>query len=144
MQATQEESRRREVELQEILAKMKETQIAAEEKEHEMQQFHNGIFAVNNVVDFSDEGIITDVNQNICNLFGLDRSVFVGNHMSGFIGDEEYQKAMHHLSNGKLFENVQQVNAYGKILSIRQKFMPITNRDGRLERVMLLAFHNLE
>jgi len=142
MQATQEEAHRREIELQDTLARIQEVQDAGAEKEHEMQQFYNGIFIMNNVAEFSRDGIVIDVNQNLCNLFGFDRSVFVGNHMSVFIGDEESNKVMNHLANGKFFESVQQVNANGKILSIKQKFMPITNRDGRLERAMLLAFHN--
>ena len=144
MQATQEEARRREVELQDTLAKIKEVQAAGAEKEHEMQQFHNGIFATNNVVEFSKEGIVTNVNQNLCNLFGLDRSVFIGNHMSVFNGEEVYNQIMRHLTAGKLFENVNEVNANGKILTIRQKFLPIISRDGQLERAMLLAFHDQE
>jgi len=144
MQATQEESRRRETELQEILVKMKETQALAEAKEHEMELFHNGIFAANNVVEFSPEGVITNVNQNLCDLFGLDRSVFVGAHMAKFNGEEVYQQIMSRLIKGELFENVNEINANGKIMTIRQKFIPITRRDGTLESAMLLGFHDQE
>jgi len=140
MQATQEESRRREAELQDSLATVQEIQAAAKAKEHEMQQFYDGIYATNNVVEFSSDGIVTNVNQNLCNLFGLDRSVFVGTHMATFNGEEVYNLIMRNLTNGKHFENVNEVNAKGKILTIRQKFMPITNSDGLLERAMLLAF----
>jgi len=144
MQATQEESRRREAELQDTLARIQEVQASGEAKEHAMQKFYDGIFAANNVVEFSPEGIVTNVNQNLCNLFGLDRSVFVGTHMSVFNGEEVYNQIMRHLTAGKLFENVNEVNAKGKILTIRQKFIPITDREGRLERAMLLAFHDQE
>jgi len=144
MQATQEESRRREIELNEILAKMQETQVASEESKRLMEQFHEGIFATNNVVEFSSLGVITNVNQNLCNLFGLDKSVFVGNHLSKFMGSDASNQAMRHLANGKLYEDVQQINAANKKMTIRQRYMPICNKDGVLKSGLLLAFHDQE
>ena len=87
MQATQEDMRRREIELNETLSKMQEMQTAAEEKEYEMQQFHQTIFEVCNVVEFSAEGVITNVNQNLLNIFNkADRNTFVGKRSAAFIG----------------------------------------------------------
>ena len=144
MQATQEESRRREIELNEILAQMQETQTAIEESKHSMQQFHDGIFATDNVVEFSSAGVVIGVNQNLCDLFQLDKSVFIGKHLSVFMGEEECNKAMRSMANGKIFENMQQINASGKVLNIKQKFMPICSKEGVLQSGMLLAFHDQE
>ena len=142
MQATQEEMRRREAELSGTLAQMQEMQEITEENKFEMQQFHDGIFATNNVVEFSNKGIITNVNQNLCELFGLDRSAFVDKHLSLFIGEEEFNKALQKLERDEIYENLQQVNVSGKTMSIKQKFMPICCKDGNLKNAMLLAFHD--
>jgi len=144
MQATQEESRRREIELNDILAKMQETQTTSEENKHSMEQFYDGIFATNNVIEFSSDGVITNVNQNLCALFGLDKSAFIDKPMSAFVGEETTNQVMSNMRSGKLYETVQQVNAGNRTLTIKQKFMPIISRESVLQSVMLLAFHDQE
>ena len=142
MQATQDETRRRERELNDTLENLKKMKEEDKEKDFEMQQFHNAIFESCNVVEFSSEGVITDVNDNILTLFNAaDKSVFVGKHISSFISKEAYQTAWASIAGGNHYEDVQHVNVgEGKIFNIRQKFMPICNIHGRLLRVMLLAF----
>jgi PAS domain-containing protein len=141
MQATQEEMRRRETELQKSLEKTKEAQAVGEEKEHEMQQFYNAIFNSNNVVEFSPNAIITNANQNLLNLFNADRSDFVGKHASAIIGEEAAKAAWANLTQGEYFEDVQTAEAGdSKKQTVRQKFMPISNRQGNLTQVLLLVF----
>ena len=96
------------------------------------------------MVEFSPEGIITNVNQNLCDLFELDSSAFVGKHLSVFIGDEVFQQLMRHLSNGRLFENIQNVSVGGNELNMKQKFLPICDPDEQLQSCMLLSFHDQE
>ena len=155
MQATQEESRRREIELQEILEKMKSqeeelrqnmeeihaTQEEMRQKELETEQFLNAIYQTCNVVEFSSEAIITDVNQNLCNIFGVDRSAFIGKHVTSFISQEAFQAANNSIMNGKIHEDVQRVKVGDdKSKDIIQKFVPINDKDGKLLRVLMLAF----
>ena len=140
MQATQEDMRRREIELSETLTKMQEMQAAGEEKEYEMQQFYNTIFETCNVVEFSTEAVITNVNQNLLSIFNnADRDTFVGKCASDFIGEEASETAWSYLSKGKFYEDVQTVNTGAETLVIRQKFVPICNKQGQLKRVFLLA-----
>ena len=140
MQATQDESRRRESELQETLVRMQEVQAIGEEKEYEMQQFYSAIFNKFNMVDISTEGIITDVNQNLLNIFNSDKSVFVGKHMTTFIGAEIFDKTWSNLAQGKCYEeSLPMDNGIGKVLIIRHTFIPICNKHGELNRVMLFA-----
>ena len=141
MQATQDETHRREKELNEALENMKRLKEEDRQKDFEVQQFHDTIFDTCNVVEFASDAMITDVNKNILKMFNLAKSDIVGKHISAFIGTEAYNSAWVHLMQGKPYEDVQNVDAgNGKILKIRQNFMPIVNIDGLLQRVFLLAF----
>ena len=141
MQATQDEMRRREVELNETLKKMQILQAAAEEKEHEMNQFYDTIFEVTNVVEFSAEGFITNINQNLIDVFKqADRNTFIGKHASVFIGNEATNAAWANLTQGKYYDNAQTVNTGVETINIRQKFVPICNKEGQLLRVFSLVF----
>ena len=140
MQATQEEMFRREAELKDALEKMKAVQTVGEEKEYEMNLIQELLFASLNVIEFSADGIITDVTQNLAKLFNIDKSAVIGKSMATFIGDESYNKALSSLVQGKIFEDVLHVKAGETALSVRHTFLPISNRQGELLRVLLLAF----
>ena len=145
MQATQEEMRRREAELHETLARMQEVQAAGEEKEHSMQQFYDGIFATNNVAEFSPDLVVTNVNQNFINLFGMDRSVFIGKRLSVFLSEDAFNATKENVDNGRIHEDVQKMNAGdGKTKIIVLKFVPITDKEGNPQRVLLLVFPEKE
>jgi PAS domain-containing protein len=133
--------RRRENELQEALEKMRHVQIIGEENEHEMQQFYKAIFDTNNVVELSADAVITDVNQNLLDLFNANnKSVFVGKHASAIIGNEATNAAWANLTQGRYFEDVQTAGAGSEKRTIRQKFIPIRNKNGNLLRVLILVF----
>jgi len=141
MQATQEEMFRREAELKETLEQMNEVRKAAEEEEHEMRQFYDAILESNNMVELSADGVVTSVNQNLLNLFNVDKSVFIGKHVSAIIGEEAASAAWASLAKGRYYEDVQTPDAgSGKKITVRQKFMPIRNMQGKLLRVLLLVF----
>jgi len=140
MQSTQEEMRRREIELGNTVEKMREVQAVAEEKGHEMGQFSDAIFETYSILEFTADGFMTNINKNMLLLFGVtDRSVFVGKHSSEFIGKEAFETAWANLRQGKKFENVVQVEAQGKMVKLRQRYVPICNRDGKLLRVLVLV-----
>jgi PAS domain-containing protein len=139
MQATQEDMRRREAELNKTVMQMKEIQESSEEKEHEMRQFYQTICDACNVVELSANGVITNVNQNLINIFhGADRNTFIGKTAASFIGEEVATVAWENLVQGKYFENVQTVDVGVDTRLIRHKFMPICNKQGKLLRVFLL------
>jgi PAS domain-containing protein len=139
MQTTQEESRRREEELRDMLSRMEEAQAVGAEKEHEMQQFHKMIFGTFNMVEFSADGVITDVNQNLINVFGnITKAEFIGKPLAGLIGEENFKTAWAKIARGETYEDVQTVTAStGVTACVRQKFMPILDRNGKLLKVMM-------
>ena len=139
MQATQEEMRRREAELQETVEKIGKSQLAAEDNKYEMRQFHDAIIGTYNIVEFSTDAYIVDINNNVLGLFGsTDRSDFVGKHITTFISQEEYATVWRSAEQGKIFETVQQVKAKGKTNNLRQRYVPIRNKNGELLRVFSL------
>jgi len=145
MQATQEEMRRRENELHETMKKMKETQEVGEEFQHEIQQFRDGIFNTYNVVEFSSDGIVTSINQNLVNLFQAPGDfAFIGKHLSMFVGEEAYKNAWDNIVQGKLHMDRVQVNAGERTLNIKQTFIPICDIHGKLLSITLVAVHDQE
>jgi len=140
MQSTQEEMRRREDELQNILGKMNEIQAAGEEKEFEMKRIQELLFSSLNIIEFSVDGIITEVTQNLASLFNVDKSFPVGKPMAAFIGEKSYTKTMASLVQGKIVEEVHTVKTGEIALAIRHIFLPICNKQGELMRVLMLAF----
>jgi PAS domain-containing protein len=136
MQATQEEMRRRETELQEIVAEMGKSQLVAENNKYEIRQFHDAVIGTYNIVEFSVDAYIVDINNNVLALFGsTERSDFIGKHITTFISQEEYAAVWGSAEQGKIFETVQQVEAKGKTNNLRQRYVPIRNKNGELLRV---------
>jgi len=140
MQATQEETRRRESDLQETLEKMEKLKAEDEEKEFEMKQFHDGIFETCNVVEFSANGTLENINQNMLNLWNAEKNDFVGKHISKFIGEEVYNSIWPDMVRGRHHISVRNVESSGKIMQLKHNFMPVCNKNGELLRVMLLAY----
>jgi PAS domain-containing protein len=116
---------------------------AAEEKSHETKQFYNAIIETCNVVEYSPDAIITDVNDNFLKIFISDRSNFIGKPMNAFMSDEVYRAVMKSINAGKIYEDVQSLDiGGGKTLSVTQRFIPIQDRSGKLQRILMLAFQN--
>jgi PAS domain-containing protein len=142
MQATQEEMRRREVELQGALEKMGEVQAESEKSRYEADQFYRVINDTFNVVTFSAEGVITNISQNLLHVWGVTRDVFVDKHYAELVGDEGYIPVWEHMIKGEYFADVRPVTTHtGKTLVFRHNFMPICDNQGVLMQVILFAFH---
>jgi len=105
-----------------------------------MKMIQDLLFSSLNVIEFSAEGIITDVTQNLASLFNVDKSFPVGKPMSAFIGEESYKKTMASLVQGKIVDEVHTVTTGDITLPVRHTFLPISNKQGELMRVLMLAF----
>jgi PAS domain S-box-containing protein len=126
--------RKREEALNEALAK-------ADEKQRESEQFSNAIFETCNLLEFSPEASIVNVNDNLCKLFNADSSMFIGKHLSLFIGEEAFHEVKENIRAGKIFEAVHYVpTGDGKTKPVVDRFVPILDKYGVLIRVMMLAF----
>ena len=120
---------------------MSEMQEAAEEKDFEMRQFHDGIFNTCNVIEFSADGYVTDINSNMLNVWKSQKSDFMGKHYSSFVNQESFNTVWADLVRGMHHTVVSEVSGDdGKTIVFRNNYMPVCNRHGELIRVMLLAF----
>jgi PAS domain-containing protein len=131
------EEKQRQAELQKSL---QQSLSASDEKEFEMKLIQQLLFASLNVIEFTADGIITDVTENLAKLFNIEKSVVVGKPIVAFVGNEAYKQAMADLVQGKIFEEAHQVKAGETELAIRHTLLPISNKQGELMRVMMLGF----
>jgi len=141
MQATQEEMRRRETELGNTLEKMREIQVIEEKKEYEMQQFYNAVRASCNVITYSTEGVLTDINENLLKFFNTtDKSAFIGRHITDYLGEETGRTVLERMHQGLPHEEFQSVNTgVGGVINFRQRFQPICDKNGKLLWILLLT-----
>jgi len=131
-------------EMQATMEEMKKLQAHDEEVQYEMKQFHDGIFNTYNIIEFSADAIVTDVNENLLNLFQAHRSAFIDKHMSVFMGEEEFEKAWKTISRGRTYKVTTQIDVGGRKMDIHQTFMPVCDMHGKLLNVSLLAVHDQE
>jgi PAS domain S-box-containing protein len=141
MLVTQEELRRREAALTETLEELKKTQEENANKDFEIKQFHKTFFDVCNVVELSKDGIVTDINEHLLNIWdNPGKSVFVGKHYSSLVGEDNFKAVWEDMVKGKHHTEIRYVtNATGKTKCFRHDFMPICDKDGELLRVIFLA-----
>ncbi len=142
MQTTQEEMKRREADMLETLTEMERLQNISMEKDGEMRQLYQSVFESFNMVEFSPDAIITDINQLMIDSFeNTNRDHFIGQHLAAFIRKEAAQEAWQNVSQGKMYEDVQQVTVgEGKCTIFKQKFIPICDHNENLKRVLLMAY----
>jgi len=112
----------------------------AANREFELKQLHDLIFDSLNVGEFSADGYVTNINQNLLDLWGIEKDYFVGKHYSYFVGDEAYNMVWADMVQGKHHKNVRPASTSKGTMVFRHNFMPICNKDGKLLRVVMLAF----
>jgi len=105
-----------------------------------MLQLHSLIFGSLNVAEFSAEGDITDINQNLLDLWGVEKDFFVGKHYSFFVGEEGYTSVWNSMVQGKPHSDERPVTTSKGTRVFKHNFMPICDKEGKLTQVVLLAF----
>ncbi len=142
MQTTQEEMRRREADMLETLNEMERLQKESMEKDHEMRQLYRSVFESFNMVEFSPDAVITDINRLMIESFeNATKDHFIGRRLSDFIEEEAAKEAWQNVSCGKSYEDVQSVvTGPGKTQAFKQKYIPICDHREKLQRVLLMAY----
>ena len=108
-------------------------------KEYELIQLQTILYETNNVIEFDDEGTITDINQNLLDIWNVESEEFVGKHYSSLVGLEKYKLVWNDMKHGKIHEDIRHITTQGKTATFRHKFMPICKNDGNLLRVIMVA-----
>jgi SH3-like domain-containing protein len=91
---------------------------------------------------FSNEGIITDVNEKLLSIYdGVGKSEVIGRHVSDFVGKEDYQTAWEYLKTGRPCEVTQTMDTgSGGIQNMHHKYMPICDKNGQLLWTLLILY----
>jgi PAS domain S-box-containing protein len=137
-----EELRQNMEEMQTTQEELSRAVAESEEKGFETQQFNNAILATCNVNEFSADFILTDINDNLLRFFpGLTKNDFVGKPLSLFVGEEAFKATKKAVEEGRIHEEIQNVQTGdGKTQTFIDRFVPICGKDGKLQRVLMLAF----
>jgi len=103
-----------------------------------LQDMVLGAFAMG---EFSTEGIMINIHENTLKFFeGRTKEDFIGKPIEVFFGEEEKNRIMSHLLNGKKYENVHNIpTGPGKTTLFNHKFFPICNTNGQLMRILMIA-----
>jgi len=114
-----------------------------EEMEYEMQQFYALVMESCNVIEFSPNGTVVDINDNLLAIWGCDRTEFVGKHYKDLISNKSFNAVWTDMVAGTTHEDMQTMKiSSGKSLTFRQHWVPICSKESELLRVLLLAFIN--
>lgn len=142
MQATQEEMRRREIEMTDTLEKMQGLQNESKTKELEFNQLFQSISNSFHVIEFSEDGFLTNVNDNVLKAHNLPKDAFVGKPLSDFVREspQEMTKMMQNLQQGIPQTKQQEVSANGKTTLFQHEFIPFTDAMGKVYKILLIAY----
>ncbi len=138
MQATQEEMRRRELDINNTLEKMKKLQQISDDKEYESQQLYRSIAEIFNVVEFSGEGILEVISQDVLRIFGdVTESDFVGRTFVETYpgGQQEGTAIWQKLNNGEQVSSIAEVN----LAKIKFEYIPVFDRNKNLHKIVTLV-----
>jgi PAS domain-containing protein len=144
LQNTEEELRQTMEEIQATLEESDKRGRELEESKFLTEQIQAGIYATNNIAELDVNANVTDVNANFCKLVGLEKNTIVGNHLSMFVGDIGYRNAWNDLIKGKVHEAVEHITVEGEAVTNILKYVPVCNREGALQTVILFSTRNQE
>lgn len=120
-----------------------------EEETHQREVELNGILnAVKKstyTVEYDANGIITDANEALLELFGLTRDEIVGTHhqdgidMQG-VAKKEYEAFWNDLNKGKIKKLRNRLEINDKVVWLSETYTPIKDTEGKVVKVLKIAF----
>lgn len=139
MRAQEEEMRQN---MEELQATQEEMQRSQAETESTLNAIHNSLA----VVEYSPDGTITKVNNNLLEIFGYSQDEVLGEHHRILVGkeeknSEEYRQFWRDVSAGMASRGTyKRVTKNGEVISLRSAFSPIKNRAGEVVKIMEIAY----
>ncbi len=138
MQATQEEMRRRELELSDTLEKMRTLQQQSEEKELEARMMYQSIIKTFHTVEFSAEGILKYIDDNVLKIFGdLPESAYVGRSFAETYPGGEIE-GVHIWEKLRMGEHVTSFDELNQT-PVKLEYLPLFDPNNNLQRVLTLV-----
>ena len=135
MQATHDEMYRREADLSEALGKMEALRKESSIQEGYLKQLYESIFESFYVINFSADGIISDINQSTIDSFeNITKENIVGKPLSAIIDDPE--KILASMRMGQRYDTRQTVQKR----NMRNLFVPFLDTDDNLVGFIVIAY----
>ncbi len=138
-----EEMAAQEEEMRQNLEELQATQDESARKEAEMSSILGAINKSSLVIEFDIKGKIVDVNKAMCNLLGVSKEQMVGKHQSDF--DELDEKNIRKntfwekLKNGENITETHHIKVKNKEYWLHEIYTPILDENGVAYKIMNLA-----
>ncbi len=138
-----EEMAAQEEEMRQNLEELEATQEESARREVEMTSVINAIHSSSLVIEFDLNGYITNTNEAFLKLLGLSRSEMVGKHQSDFEKmDDAHIRAEDFwtkLRNGEIISDIKSISVDENIYWLHQVYTPILDVNGEVYKILNLA-----
>lgn len=139
-----QELENQEEEMRQNMEEMEATQEEAKKQELLLQNLIDGFYRVLPIIEYNEEGICLDVNDNYLRIIGIQKSKLIGKkHKADVFMDEQEQQAYNtfwkNLQRGETVEQVEFYKFDEKIFWIREYFIPLKNEVGSVERILCIG-----
>ncbi|MHC1703591.1 MAG: GAF domain-containing protein [Tenuifilaceae bacterium] len=142
-----EEMAAQEEEMRQNMEELQATQEEAARKTGEIEGLLYSLNTASYMVDYDLNGIVTNANEAYLNRLGIPRNQIVGTHHSGNLEmsdkqKNDYAKFWDDLRAGKSKKMKTKINWDGKKISFIETYFPISDSDGKIYKIMKLAFES--
>lgn len=139
-----QELENQEEEMRQNMEEMEATQEEAKKQEHLLQNLIDGFYQVLPIIEYNEDGICLDINDNYLKIMGTQKSKLIGKkHKADVFMDEveqqNYNVFWKDLQEGKNREQVEYYKADKKIFWVKEYFIPLRNESGNVERVLSIG-----
>ena len=138
MRSQEEEMRQN---MEELQATQEEMQRGQSEAESTMEAINNTVAAV----EFDDNGVIMNANQNFLDIFGYTKDEIMGEHHRLLLSrddknSDEYRGFWKELSSGRQISGeYERLGKGSRPVFTIERYAPIKGRDGMISKVMMVA-----
>ena len=152
LQQSQEQAealRERDAAMQESMTKLEQAQKNSIAKESEISGILNAINQSTLVAEFGLNGRYVRINEKFLMLLGSQEDQVLGKHYSEFAAvdraSDSYKAFWATLKEGKSVSNTEKYKLFtGEEVWLQQTLTPITNNEGRVQRILNIAFNITE
>ena len=140
-----EEMALKEEEMKQKMTELHNIQAESKKKEAELNNFINSINNHSLIIYYDIRGKIIDINHNFLLVFETEKQNLLGRFHKEFtsmdVNSDDYKKFWEDIKNGNSKLITDKIKLFKeKVLLVCQNFIPIFNEQGRLSKVLSIAF----
>ena len=140
-----EEMKAQEEEMRQNMEELQATQEEVKRKSGEIEGFLHSINSSAYVIEYDLGGNIINVNDAFLQLIGVPRDQIIGSHHSNNLVLSEQQKKEYgifwdNLKAGMSKKTKSKISWQGRTIELLETYIPVRDTEGRISKVMKLAF----